>query len=266
MERLWKSALPSSSAGCSKSHPPALQTTPPSHSTSAPENFLQEWKATSAWHKPSEAWPGRHRGDPSTQRALLCQHKATTIASHSKPVAMVTRYKRQSCCFPVARGIPGTWSKHSRQRSWCKEEEERGEKILQKSQCILTFTFMVWGGQSNRNLGRLQKEKRLLGSQRKKLKTFSKSQKLHKHYLLMQENAKCHVQQREGSDCISSMFSIFYIHFFMPWIIPVLAQWNQTWLANTGSWPGSAEGRTRRPVQSQSHFPVKAGRVPDTTL
>jgi len=40
------------------------------------------------------------------------QYKTTVIASHFKPVAMVTRYKRQSCCFPAARGIPGTWSPH----------------------------------------------------------------------------------------------------------------------------------------------------------
>lgn len=77
----------------------------------------------------------------------------------------------------------------------------------------------------------------------------------------MWENAKCSVQQilaeKRHFDCIFCMFSIFRLHFFMSLIIPVLAQQkpNRTFIYRYC--PSSAKERIRRPVQSQSYFPVK---------
>lgn len=119
----------------------------------------------------------------------------------------------------------------------------------------MTFIFIVWDDGGFRG-----EEKKLLGKSKEKLKTFSNSQKLHKHHPLMRENAKCSVWQilveKRHFDCIFCMFSIFYLH-FMSLIIPVLAQWkpNRTFIYRY--WPGSAEERIRRSIQSQSYFPVK---------
>lgn len=146
--------------------------------------------------------PPRHglawqpHGGSSTPGLTSAQHKATPTASHSKAVAMVTRYKRQSCCFPVARGIPGTWSKHARQRNWYKKEEGK-----EKTKMTMYFDFHIHGlrwSEQQKSWEASEGKKETVGESEGKLKTFFKSQKLHKHHLLMQENAKCHVQQAQA--------------------------------------------------------------------
>lgn len=68
------------------------------------------------------------------------QYKATVIASHSKPVAMVTRYKRQSCCFPAAEEFQALGVDTPNKEAGTRKREQ---KIGFGFHTILTFIFIV---------------------------------------------------------------------------------------------------------------------------
>jgi len=67
---------------------------------------------------------------------------------------------------------------------------------------------------------------------------------------------KTQIQCSAGMSSKKALGPYFYLSFFTSLITAVLAEWHKNKTFTDRYWPHSAE-KSRRPVQSQSYFPVK---------